>query len=669
MKMKLALLAASLLLAWQAQAGVATGIDKQHFDSAVRAQDDIYHAVNGNWVKHAVLPASEDNDGAFKQLRDLSLERSRKLIESAAAQPGASPEAQKIGDLYHSFMDEAALNKLGLAPLRGELAEIAALKDKRALAAWMGSAQSLGVQQPLAFYVEADAKDARQYLAGLYQNGLSLPDRDYYLGKDARFEKARQAYRGYLLKLFKLGGYSEPERRAQRVFALETKLAEAQWSKVQNRDPQKTYNKMSVAELKKQAPGFDWQAFLDAAEAGGISAVNVNQPSYAQAWAKLAAEQPLQDWQDYLTVQTLDAYAPYLDDTLAQTRFDFHGKALAGTLEQQPRWKRGVKAVEGNLGEALGKLYVQAYFPPESKAKMEVLVGNLMKAYAQSIDTLSWMSPATKKAAQDKLSKYMLKIGYPNKWRDYGGLEIKRDDLAGNIKRGSIFEYRRMLARLGKPVDREEWGMTPQTVNAYYNPSLNEIVFPAAILQPPFFDAKADDAVNYGGIGAVIGHEISHGFDDQGSQFDGDGNMRNWWTAEDRARFDQLTGKLVAQYNAYEPLPGKHINGELTLGENIADNAGLQIAYKAYQLSLGGKSAPVLDGMNGDQRFFYGFAQVWRTKIRDEALLSRLVTDPHSPGEFRAIGAASNSDAFVETFEVKPGDKMFKPQDERIRIW
>lgn len=669
MKMKLALMAASLLLAWQAQASAVSGIDKQHFDSAVRPQDDIYHAVNGAWVKHAVLPASEDNDGAFKQLRDLSLERSRKLIEEAAAKPKASAEAQKIGDLYHSFMDEAALDKLGLTPMRGELTAIAALKDKSALAAWMGAAQGLGVQQPLAFYVEADAKDARQYLAGLYQNGLSMPDRDYYLGKDARFEKARQAYRAYLVKLFKLGGYADAEQRAQRVFALETKLAEAQWSKVQNRDPQKTYNKMSVAELKKRVPGFDWQAFLDAAEAGGISAVNVNQPSYAEAWAKLAAALPLQDWQDYLTAQTLDAYAPYLDGVLAQTRFDFHGKALAGTLEQQPRWKRGVKAVEGNLGEALGKLYVQAYFPPESKAKMEALVGNLMKAYAQSIDTLSWMSPATKKAAQEKLSKYMLKIGYPNKWRDYGGLEIKRDDLVGNIKRGSMFEYRRMLARLGKPVDREEWGMTPQTVNAYYNPSLNEIVFPAAILQPPFFDAKADDAANYGGIGAVIGHEISHGFDDQGSQFDGDGNMRNWWTAEDRARFDQLTGKLVAQYSGYEPLPGKHINGELTLGENIADNAGLQIAYKAYLLSLDGKRAPTIDGMSGDQRFFYGFAQVWRTKIRDEALLSRLVTDPHSPGEFRAIGAASNSDAFAETFEVKPGDKMFKPQDERIRIW
>ncbi|ATP28567.1 peptidase M13 [Chromobacterium violaceum] len=667
--MKMKALALALLLAGQAWAHGVSGIDTANFNSSVRPQDDIYRAVNGKWQDTHEIPASESWSGAFKELRDLSEARGRELIEQASANPSAGGNAQKIGALYASFMDEAAAEKKGLQPIEADLQAVTMLAGRNELLKLIGSWQSGNVQLPLGLFVGIDARNATAYLPELYQSGLIMPDRDYYLGKDARFAKARGAYQAYLGKLFRLAGYAQPEKRAQRVIALETKLAKLQRSRVENRDPQKTYNKMTPAQLAKLAPKLDWQGFLSAAGVAGIPELNVSQPEYVAGLAQLLRKEPLLNWQDYLIAHALDGYAPYLNKAVVDARFEFHGKTLSGTPEQRPRWKRGVQLVESSLGEALGQLYVAKYFPPENKRKMEELVGNLMQAYRQSIDGLSWMSPATKEAAQVKLSKYMLKIGYPDHWRDYSGLELKADDLVGNVKRANRFDYQWQLSHLGKPVDRTEWGMTPQTVNAYYNPSQNEIVFPAAILQPPFFNAAADDAANYGGIGAVIGHEISHGFDDQGSQFDADGNLRDWWTAEDKARFHGLTSKLVAQYDAYEPLPGKHINGKLTLGENIADNVGLQIAYKAYQLSLGGKPAPVIDGMNGDQRFFYGFAQVWRSKTRDEALLARLVSDPHSPDAFRAIGAASNSDAFQRAFDVKPGDRMYKPDDQRIRIW
>ncbi|MEN2424421.1 M13 family metallopeptidase [Chromobacterium vaccinii] len=667
--MKMKALALALLLAGQAWAHGVSGIDAANFNSRIRPQDDIYLAVNGKWLDTHEIPASESWSGAFKDLRDLSEARSRELIEQASVGQAKDGNAQKIGAAYASFMDEAAAEKKGLQPIEPDLQAITLLASRNELLKLIGGGQSGNVKLPLALYVGIDARDATAYLPNLYQSGLLMPDRDYYLGKDARFAKARDAYQAYLSRLFRLAGYAQPEKRAKRVIALETKLAQLQRSRVENRDPQKTYNKTTPAQLAKLAPKLDWKGFLSAAGMPGISALNVSQPEYVAGLAQLLRKEPLLNWQDYLIAHTLDGYAPYLSKAMVDARFDFQGKALSGTPEQRPRWKRGVELVESSLGEALGQLYVSKYFPPENKRKMEELVGNLMQAYRQSIDGLSWMSPATKQAAQVKLSKYMLKIGYPDHWRDYAGLELKSDDLVGNVKCANQFDYQWQLSHLGKPVDRTEWGMTPQTVNAYYNPSQNEIVFPAAILQPPFFNAAADDAVNYGGIGAVIGHEISHGFDDQGSQFDADGNLRDWWTAEDKARFHELTSKLVAQYDAYEPLPGKHINGKLTLGENIADNVGLQIAYKAYQLSLGGKPAAIIDGMGGDQRFFYGFAQVWRGKTRDEAMLARLVSDPHSPDAFRAIGATSNSDAFQHAFEVKPGDKMYKPEDQRIRIW
>ncbi len=669
MNFKLAIVAASLMVCGQVGAEAVSGIETAGFNKQVRPQDDIYDAVNGGWIKATTLPADEAYTGSFKKLYDLSQERSRKIIENAAANPASSAEAQKIGDFYKSFMNEALVEKRGLAPIKADLAQIDALGNSLELVKLLGELQKTGVSVPFGFSVGPDSKDSLKNVVGIQQGGLSMPDRDYYLEKDARFEKARQAYLTFLTAMFTQGGYDKPAERALNVLKLETELARIHWTNVENRDPQKTYNKMPIGALAKLAPEIDWQLFFVSAGANGVKEVDVAQPTYFTALGKLFAATPLQVWKDYLAVHTLDAYGPFLNKKIADTRFDFYGKALSGTTQQRPRWKRGVNTVSGSLGEAIGKLYVKQYFPPEAKARMEGLVANLMKAYAQSIDDLSWMGPETRKEAHLKLSKYMLKIGYPEKWKDYSSLTIKADDLVGNIKGSGEYQHARMLARIGKPVDRSEWHMTPQTVNAYYNPSVNEIVFPAAILQPPFFNIKADDAANYGGIGAVIGHEISHGFDDSGSEFDGDGNLRQWMTAEDRAKFKAITAKLVEQYDSYEALPGKHVNGKLTLGENIADNAGLQIAYKAYQLSLGGKPAAVIDGMTGEQRFFFGFSQVWRSKEREEALLSQIVSDPHSPDKFRAIGASSNSEAFYKAFDVKSTDKMFKPAGERIKIW
>ncbi|HEY9101987.1 M13 family metallopeptidase [Chitinimonas sp.] len=669
MQFKHLALAVALALPFPALA-LTSGIDKQHFDPAVRIQDNLYLAVNGGWQKTAEIPADRTWSGAFSDLRDLSEARVREIVEQAAGRAATDPEAKRIADFYQSFMDEAAVEKTGLAPLQPLLAELAGINDKAALTSQFGKLQRLGVSLPFNIGVNVDAKDSSRYLLDVGQNGLGLPDRDYYLQKDARMVKARAAYVSYLQTLFTLAGNdaATAKKKAAAVMALETKLAKVQWSTVQNRDPEKTYNKLDLAGLTKTAPQFDWQAFV-AATGTGVTEVNLNQPSYAQNAAKLIAGESVAVWRDYLVARTLDRYSPVLTKAFVDANFAFHQQAIAGAKEIKPRWKRGVALIESNLGEDVGKQYVARYFPAEAKAKMDTLVGNLIKAYAQSIDKLAWMSPATKAQAQEKLSKYAVKIGYPSKWRDYSGLEVKAGDLIGNFTRGAEFAYRYDIGHLGKPVDRSEWGMTPQTVNAYYNPNMNEIVFPAAILQPPFFDANADDAVNYGGIGAVIGHEISHGFDDQGSRFDGNGNMREWWQDPDRKAFSGLTARLVSQYNGYSPLQGRFVNGQLTLGENIADLSGLQIAYKAYHLSLEGKDAPVMDGYSGDQRFFIGFAQVWREKVREQARLQWLVIDPHSPSNFRAVGAAVNSDAFHAAFGTKPGDGMFKPEAERIRIW
>ncbi|MCH7345939.1 M13 family metallopeptidase [Pelomonas sp. CA6] len=647
-----------------------SGLDLKGFDAQSRPQDDLFRAANGHWLDRTEIPADKSSYGTFIQLRDQSDARVRRIIEELAAKkPKAGSVEQKIGQYYAAYMDTAAIDKAGLKPVQPWLDSISAIQNGEQLAAWLGQSQGL-VNTPVLLTIEADFKKPTINRLLTWQGGLGLPDRDYYLKKDdERMAKARAAYVGYLEQLAKAAGEADAAAAAQRVMALEQRIAELHWTQVDNRDPVKVYNPMSPAELAKAAPGFDWAGFLKAARVGDQELLSVSQPSFTIGVAKLFGEVGLADWKLYLRLRSLDAMAGVLPKSLRDAHFAFHGTALTGAKSELPRWQKAVTEVNGALGEAVGQVYVARHFPPEAKARMVKLVDNLLAAYKESIDGLSWMTPATKAQAQDKLSKYMVKIGYPEHWRDYAQLEVRAGDALGNNQRAAHFEWARQAAKAGKPVDRREWLMTPQTVNAYYNPLQNEIVFPAAILQPPFFDMKADDAVNYGAIGAVIGHEISHGFDDSGAQFDGDGALRNWWTEDDRKAFEAVGAKLVAQYEGYEPIPGKHLNGKLTLGENIADLSGLQVAYKAYLRSLGGKPAPVIDGYTGQQRFFLGWSQAWREKAREERRLQLLTVDPHSPPEFRANGAAVNHDGFHEAFSTKPGDKMFKPSAERIRIW
>ena len=654
-------------------AGLSSGIALQYVEQGVRPQDDFFEHLNGKWLKSVEIPADKSTWGAFHQLRDDTLPQLRAIIERAAADKNAAAgsEARKIGDFYASYMDEARLEQLGAAPLKKEMGQIAAIKNKAELPAQFAHLGRLGVNVPFVFFIHQDAKDSTKYVADLYQAGLGMPDRDYYLKQDdAKLADVRAKYQQHVEKMLALAGSKTAAADAKAIVALETELAKVQWTKVENRDPIKTYNKVEFSKLGAMAPGYDWSAWLKAAGLQGkADYLIVSQPTYLKGFTDVLNRTPLATWKAYLQFQTVNGYANYLSKAFVDQRFAFNGTTLAGIPELEPRWKRGVSTLEGSLGDAVGKLYVKEHFPAERKAHMEVLVNNLLAAYKDSIDTLDWMSPATKKEAQTKLAKFTPKIGYPNKWKGYTDLTVKRDDLVGNVMRSREVEYNRELNKLGKPIDREEWGMTPQTVNAYYNPELNEIVFPAAILQPPFFDAKADDAVNYGGIGAVIGHEISHGFDDQGSQYDGDGNMRNWWTEEDGKRFGEKTKALIAQYAAFSPLEGYNVNGELTLGENIGDNSGLAIAYKAYKISLKGKTAPVIDGLTGDQRFYMGWGQVWRTKMREPAQIAQIKTDPHSPAQYRANGTLKNQPGFYEAFKVKAGDKMYLAPKDRVIIW
>jgi predicted metalloendopeptidase len=499
---------------------------------------------------------------------------------------------------------------------------------------------------------------------------LSLPDRDYYLKDDARFVDVRAKFLAHVEKMLGMAGAPHPAKSAAEILKLETALADLQWTRVANRDPEKTYNKTAIPDLHRLMPGYAWDAYLrESGLSGSIDYVIVRQPSYFTGLDKLLATTPLPVWKSYFKWHELSHAAPYLSKAFVDERFAFSGTVLRGIPQDRPRWKRGMDLLGGAMGEAIGRLYVDKYFPPQNKARMEALVGNLLEAYRRDIDTLDWMSPATKQGAQAKLAKLMTKIGYPNVWRDYSTLAVNRDDLWGNVRRADEFEYRRGIAKLGRPIDRNEWQMTPQTVNAYYDPVMNEIVFPAAILQPPFFDARADDAVNYGGIVAVIGHEVSHGFDDKGSQYDADGNLRDWFTAEDHAKFAAKTRALVAQYDAYEPVAGYHVNGELTLGENIADNSGLALAYKAYQLALAGTVAPVIDGFTGDQRFYLGWVQVWRGKVREAQAIEAIKVDPHSPPAVRGTAPVVNQPGFYSAFDLKPGDKMYLPPDARVIIW
>ncbi len=639
------------------------------YDRGVRAQDDLFRFANGQWLRTTEIPADRTRYGAFDALADQSEANLRTIVEDSAARPGpaGSPD-QQLGDLYASFMDTARITALGATPLKEPLSRIDALASTEDLVRYFGDGTRQGFSSPIALYIDQDSKNASAYVPAVWQAGLTMPDRDYYLKADPKFVTLRDQFRAYVTRMLGLAGVADPDATAGRVLAVQNRLAEVQWSAAQNRDATATYNKYAVADATARTPGLGWQAYLDAAGVRTAEFV-VSQPSYFTALGAALTSIPLADWKAYLRFTLIDDLAPYLSEDFVTARFEFRGRTLAGQQEQRSRWKRGVVAVNGALGDLLGQRYVQRYFPPEAKQRMDVLVAKLIDAYRSSIEGVGWMGEATKAEARDKLSKLTVKIGYPTKWKDYSKLTVARDDLVGNMMRSAPVEHQRELDRLGKPVDREEWFTTPQTVNAFYSASRNEIVFPAAILQPPFFDATADDAVNYGGIGAVIGHEISHGFDDQGRKFDGTGNLRDWWTPQDAQRFTERTAALSAQYAAYEPLPGEHINGELTLGENIADLSGLTVALRAYRLSLGGRPAPMLDGFTGEQRFFLGFAQVWRGKTRDETLRAQLLSDSHSPNEFRTNGVVSNLSEYYSAFDVKEGDTLFRPPDQRVTIW
>ncbi|WP_028924324.1 M13 family metallopeptidase [Pseudonocardia acaciae] len=646
-----------------------SGLDQAGFDRAVRPADDLFDFVNGTWMRNTQIPPDMSEYGSFSILAEKSRANQRTLIDEAAKDTNApaNSDQRKIGDMYASFMDTGRLDQLRAAPLAPDFAAVDKISNSTDLVRHLGEIQRFGASNPIGLSVSQDSKQATSYVTDVFQGGTSLPDRDYYLSNDKKFTDIRDKYRAYTAKMLTLAGLPDPDGTAGRVLDLETKLAAAEWTKVQNRDPLAIYNRFTVADATK-ATGMDWATYMAGA---GVTQPDfiISQPSFFSALSKMVTEVPLDTWKQYLKWHLLQDYGSYLSQDFVDTKFDFGGKVLGGREQNRDRWQRGVAAVNGVLGETLGRMYVSKYFAPEAKERAEALVRNLLDAYRRSIDTLDWMTPQTKAAARAKLDKLAVKIGYPNQWKDYSKLEIKRDDLIGNLQRAARFEHQRALDKLGKPVDRNEWFMTPQTVNAYYSPTMNEIAFPAAILQPPFFDARADDAVNYGAIGAVIGHEISHAFDDQGRQYDGDGNLRDWWTPEDAQRFTAKTKALVAQYNAYQPLPDAHVNGELTLGENIADLSGLTVAHRAYQASLAGKPSSVIDGFTGDQRFFLGFGQIWRTKEREESLRTGLLTDPHSPGLFRSNGVVTNVDAFYQAFDLKPTDKLFKPPADRIHIW
>ncbi|MBL8647536.1 MAG: M13 family peptidase [Sphingosinicella sp.] len=665
-----ALLAAPTLAADKPEIG-SWGFDEAGMDRGIAAGEDFTGFAGGTYLRNLEIPADRSNYGMFTKLRDLSQERTRTIIEGAAAsQAGKGSVGQKVGDYYASFLDEAAIEAKGMTPVKAELDAVAGISSKAAFAAALGEALRSYGPSPFLYYINQDEKAPDRYVPVFYQGGIGLPDRDYYLVDNPAYVEARAKYKAHIARMFVLSGVSASEaaKKAAAIYDLEHKFAEVHWTVVDSRDSDKAYNKWNKADFAAKAPGFDWNAFFAAAGLGSQSESIVSQPSSFAGMAKIMGEADMATLRDWLAFKTLKDAAPLLPKAFVDENFAFEGTTLSGTPEIQPRWKRGVDSVNSALGEAVGELYVARYFTPEAKAQADALVRNLIAAMDARIANLSWMTPETKVKARAKLAAFKPKIGYPVKWIDYSALKIESGDAFGNAKRAAAFEYDRNLAKLGKPIDHDEWFMTPQTVNAYANPTMNEVVFPAAILQPPFFDPNADPAVNYGAIGAVIGHEITHHFDDQGRKYDPTGKLADWWTPEDVKRFKVYTDQVVAQYGAYEPLPGAHINGELTLGENIADIAGLTVAYDAYKASLGGKPAPVVGGFSGDQRFFLGYSQIWRQKYRDAQLQQQLATDPHTPGNWRPT-AVRNLDAWYRAFGAKPGQKLYLPEDQRIRIW
>ena len=671
-----ALLTATPVLAQSTPKLGKWGVDLTSLDKSIKPGDNFFLHVNGGWLKTATIPADRASTGSFQDLQILSEERLKTIVADLKKKPESrlSVEERKLRDLYDAFVDTAAIEAHGLAPVKKDLDYLAGLNTLDDVAHAMGSIR-LSTMSVYNIGVGVDDKNPDNYSVNLSQGGLGMPDRDYYLSSEEAVVKTRTAYRKYLADMMALAGLSDSEARADRVLALETEIAKVSWNRADRRDQDKVYNPMPVSSLKTLAPDFAWDAFLSEGgipmtkpDGSGRYVIVAEKTAFAPL-GTIFKNTPVSTWRDYLTVHYLHTFSPYLPKRFDDLAFSFYGTVLTGRTKQLDRETRAMHLLDQQMGEALGKLYVARYFPPEAKAKADLLVANLLKAYEADIQTLDWMGPATRAKALEKIHQFTPKIGYPTKWRDYSAFAVVRGDPVGNAQRAGLFEWNRDVTRINQPVDKTEWGMTPSTINAYYNPSFNEIVFPAAILQAPFFDPAADDAVNYGAIGAVIGHEISHGFDDQGSKYDGKGVFQDWWTKEDRANFDARTAALVKQYDAYEPLPGLHVIGQNTLGENIADNAGLAIALKAYRFSLNGKPAPVLDGYSGDQRLFLSFGQVWRTKMRDSALRTQTMSNEHTVAEFRAIGPTRNQDAWYDSFEVKPGEKYYLPPAERVHLW
>ena len=638
------------------------GFDEAGMDKTVQPGDNFYAYASGTWAKNTPIPQDKSNYGAFNILSDLSESRTREILDGVASDPNS-----KIGVAYATYLDRAAIDAKGLAPVQPLLARIKAT-PKSGYSALIGELSTIGVRGPINAGVGQDDKNPNAYIFGIYQGGLSLPDRDYYLSKDAKLAEAKAAYQVHIAKMLTLAGEPDAARRAKAIVDFETAIAQVSWTRIDSRDATKTYNKMTLAQLQKLAPGIDFAAMI---KAGGVAAVSdlvVAQPSAVAGIARLIKAAPIDVLRDQLIVNALGNFADVLPKPLDDENFAFYGTILAGTPQQEERWKRAVQFTSSALDDEVSKLYVAKYFPPETKAAADTLVKNIISSMNTRIDQLDWMAPETKVKAHAKLAAFVPKIGYPDRWKDYSGLQITAGDAFGNNVRANQFQTAYQVGKLGKPVERWEWGMTPMTVNAYANFGMVEIVFPAAILQPPFFDPAADPAVNYGGIGAVIGHELSHHFDDQGAKYDASGTLSDWWTPQDVKNFTALTGKVIAQYDAYEPLPGMHVKGALTLGENMADLAGLTVAYDAYKKSLNGKAAPVIDGYTGDQRFYLGWAQVWRRSYREATLRQRLLTDPHSPSEQRTA-IVRNMDPWYGAFQPKPGEKLYLAPADRLKVW
>jgi putative endopeptidase len=668
---KISLLAvATLLVSCAKKEELTSGISKKNMDTTVNPGDNFANYVNGTWLKNTKIPADKASYGAFDMLYDQSQKDIKAIIENAAkANATDGTDEQKIGDCYASFMNRKDRDAKGVTPIQTEMKAIDAIANYTDLASFFGTANRTRISIPFNISVYTDFKDPTKYILISWQAGLGLPEKEYYTSTDTKMAAIRKKYVAHVEKMLQLGGIENPAESAVEIMALETSIANYHMKKEDTRDMMKLYNKYATADLKTLMPDFDWTAMLTKAGVEKEKSIVITQVDYLKSLNDIIKNTPIVTWKTYLKWGLINIAASDLTTALDTQNFEFYSKTLNGTEKPEEDWKRAVSTVNGSLGEVVGKVYVEKHFSPEAKERMVGMVKNLLKAYSESIKKLDWMSAATKKEALSKVDKFMIKIGYPDKWRDYSALKIAKNDLYGNTQRAMQFEYQRNLNKLGKSVDRTEWGMTPQTVNAYYNPSLNEIVFPAAILQPPFFDLKADDAVNYGGIGAVIGHEIGHGFDDQGSTFNGDGVLKNWWTPADLAAFKAKTGALVSQYNGFKALPDLNVNGEFTLGENIGDLGGLSIAIKAYKESLNGKEAPVIDGFTGMQRVFLGWGQVWGEKTREAALRSQIARDPHSPAKFRINGVVRNVPEFYEAFKIKPTDSLYLAPEKRVKIW